>query len=274
MAARMVDAQAPGLARRLRAAASIAHSGQPNWVEILLTELSKIHLLVRGYSRLTELPPGLQAEVRSQIGWSIAQEELVAMANSGAAATIADNWLILGQTITEEEGNLRAQRIWLRGNQCFAMILNFVHRQAPLDITWQSGTTVATQMIFYPSSAPLRALVQPLCPRIMIDQGATITADSTLALALASYYQALQYNPWLENFPLLVNSVIPYRQDDAWWLIDLENSVLPLQITDRQGWILMALSGGQSLTLAGLWNGQQLQPIGIWVNEQYQSLEN
>jgi hypothetical protein len=49
--------------------------------------------------------------------------------------------------------------------------------------------------------------------------------------------------------------------------------VIPLQVTDRQGWTMLAVSGGSPVEIAGIWNGQELQPLGIWANGQYQSLE-
>jgi SWIM zinc finger len=272
MAARMVDAQAPGLARRLREAASIT-SSNPDWAARLLTELSKIQLLVRGYPRLAELSPGLQAEVRTQIGWSMTQEELLALAAAGEAETITDRWLVLGQTITEEDNNLRAQRIWLCGRQRFAMILNFAHRQAPLDITWQSGSQVDAQIVFYPSSAPLRGIAIDAPAEQLSPEAIHIPADPCFSPALEAYHEALIQNPWLEIYPFFVQSVMPYRHNEAWWLHDGPGLVIPLQVTDRQGWAMLAVSGGSFVSLAGIWDGQKLQPLGIWVNGQYQSLE-
>jgi SWIM zinc finger len=80
VAARMVDAQAPGLARRLRSMAEIANSGQPDWAAKLLAELGKLHLLIQGYRHQATLSPGLQADVRSQVGWTISQDELLTSA--------------------------------------------------------------------------------------------------------------------------------------------------------------------------------------------------
>jgi hypothetical protein len=273
MAARMVDAQAPGLARRLKDAAGIANSGYPNWVGTLLTELSKLHLLVRSYDRLSELPSGLRAEVRTQVGWTIAQDELLDLAARGEAEAIEGDWLVLGQTVTEEDGGLRAQRIWLWGQERFALILNFVYRQAPLDLSWQSGTVVAAKLIFYPSSAPLRA--------IALDRQASAVSwmmgDDTLSQALERHHQATIANPWLEIFPCFCTRVIPYRQDGDWWLVDFPPGTLreqagiavPMEIDERSGWQLIALSGGLPVTFSGIWNGQRLKPLGIWVDNHY-----
>ena len=78
-AARLMDAQAPVLAKRIRAIASIPHSGQ-GWAERLLAELGQLHLIVQGYKRRDVLPEAVQAELRSQVGWTLKQEELLSLA--------------------------------------------------------------------------------------------------------------------------------------------------------------------------------------------------
>ena len=56
IAARMVDAQAPGLARMLRELPGIAASGA-GWQERLLEHLARLFLLLEGYRRLETLSP-------------------------------------------------------------------------------------------------------------------------------------------------------------------------------------------------------------------------
>ena len=56
IAARMVDAQAPGPAERLRALASVPHSGA-GWDGRLLEEYALLRLLTVAYRRQAELPP-------------------------------------------------------------------------------------------------------------------------------------------------------------------------------------------------------------------------
>ncbi len=57
-AARLVDAQAPGLARLVRELAGIPASSE-GWPERLLERLGRLHLVVEGYKRLDSLPPDL-----------------------------------------------------------------------------------------------------------------------------------------------------------------------------------------------------------------------
>ena len=62
MAARMVDAQAPGVARRLRDMSSVVLSGE-GWTERLLSQLGSLYLLADSFKRIDSLSPSLQADV-------------------------------------------------------------------------------------------------------------------------------------------------------------------------------------------------------------------
>ena len=64
-AARLVDAQAPGLARKVRDLASIPGSGE-GWQGRLLAQAGKLLLLIEGYQRLEQLPSPTQEDIRAQ----------------------------------------------------------------------------------------------------------------------------------------------------------------------------------------------------------------
>ena len=86
-AAHMVDAQAPGVASRLRRIASIPNSS-PSWPEKLLTQLGRLALFTHAFrqSSQSEPEPGdqannvssLQEDVRQLIGWTLDQDEVAA----------------------------------------------------------------------------------------------------------------------------------------------------------------------------------------------------
>src|SRR5207253_5575126 len=99
MAARMVDAQAPGLARMVRSLAGVPASGE-GWQARLLERLALLHLLIEGYQRIEMLPIDTQADIRTAIGWAQNQDNLL------ESAGLRDRWQILGQRV-EDEDNLR-----------------------------------------------------------------------------------------------------------------------------------------------------------------------
>jgi hypothetical protein len=272
MAARLVDAQAPGLARRVRQLAGIANSGLADWASDLLVALSQIHLIIQGYQRLESLSPELATEVRSQVGWTISQDDLMGLFDRGEVTSQQDDWLVMGKSLTEDPtSNLKTQRVWLRGqnSQQVALILNFAVRNQPIDVSWLPGSLVPAELIFFPGSYPLRAIDRH---RQDARQPETIPGDESIIVpigfaneqAIDRYRQALIQNPWLETFPLLIQDVTPSYDEGKWSIRDRENHYLPLELTYLRGWQLLAISGGRSLALMGEWNGQKLRPLGVW----------
>ncbi|MGO4430846.1 SWIM zinc finger family protein, partial [Streptomyces sp. MCAF7] len=76
-AARMVDAQAPGLEARVRELGAIPSSG-PGWPARLLEECALLHLLNQGFLRLDRLPEALATTTRSRVGLTTTTAELLA----------------------------------------------------------------------------------------------------------------------------------------------------------------------------------------------------
>ena len=192
-AARMVDAQAPGVARLLRELAGIPASGE-GWQERLLERLARLHLLVEGYGRLDALPPEAAADLRSAVGWTVPQEEVL------AGEGVRDRWVVLGQRV-EEEDRLRAQRRWLLGESTgrFALALHFAHASQPLDAGLVPGTALDAELAFFPGAVPLRALVKQRLGTTA-PMGAMPGHDSATE-ATAAYASSLSRNPWLEPAP-------------------------------------------------------------------------
>jgi hypothetical protein len=266
-AARMVDAQAPGLARHLREMAGIPLSGGANWMEQLLQRLGRLFLLVEGYGRLDCLPDPVQADIRSQIGWTINQEEVL----SGMGQH--DLWLVLGQSMEEEE-RLKTRRTWLLGlaSGAPALLLDFAHGNQPFEHTLLPGSCLDAELVFYPSAYPLRALIKTRQESALVSKSPP--GHATIAAAIASYSTAFIASPWLERFPLLLQAVVPVRDGDRWLLQDTEGMALPLSpnLKANQCWQLRALSGGYPLPLFGEWDGMHLIPLSIWLEDTFYGL--
>ncbi|HEY9842807.1 MAG: SWIM zinc finger domain-containing protein, partial [Candidatus Sericytochromatia bacterium] len=214
MAARLVDAQAPGLARWIRELAALPAQGG-SWAEQVLERLGLIQLLLSGYARLDQLAPELQAEIRTQLGWTISQESLL------EAPGTHDQWLVLGQVLGFEE-RLRIRRTWLLGRQSrrYALLLDFAFGNQPFKQVWAPGSSITAEVVWFPSSWPLRALVKP---------GHALGRSDTLPESFANWQglrrfraEALASNPWLELLPACLGQLVPHLQIDRLWLRDAE----------------------------------------------------
>jgi hypothetical protein len=254
LAARMIDAQAPGVARLLRIAGGLATSGD-GWQERLLAALARLHLLARAYAQLNELSPALQAEVRTIIGFTQSREELL------ATPGVHDQWAILGRQV-EEEDRLRVQRTWLWGVTSArpALVLDFAAPGQSLDRALIPGSSIEAELIFYAGAVPLRAIVRE---PYQLRNAVPVLQPQPLAEGHASYGNALAANPWLERWPLLIGPVRLAQSEQRWVVTDEDGRWLPIHAGFTSSWQYLALSGGQPFSMFGVWDGTALMPLSI-----------
>jgi hypothetical protein len=253
IAARMVDAQAPGLAERLRALASVPHSG-PDWEGRLLAEYALLRLLTVAYRRRAELPPPLLATVRSRIGFTVRQADVLADGHP-----VRDHWQVLGRRDLDQD-RIRTRRTWLRGRKSGrpALVLSFAAAGQSLDGSLAVGTETDAALVFYPGAVPLRALVQTRHDTT----GGSVPPGDTIAGLLATWAAALAADPWLDDWPAVLEAA-PARSPFP-CLRDAAGDALPLHPGAGPCWLLYALSGGRPLTVAGEWTPRGLWPLTAW----------
>ena len=278
-ASRLIDAQAPGLARRVRALAGIPHSGK-GWPERMLKALGSLYLLGQGYSQRATLSPMMQAEILKQIGFPQNKEDLHRRADAGdpLVHSLSDTWHVLGKVVTEEE-TLKIQRVWLWGinSQKAALVLSFTHgRRQPLDTSLVPGASFEGKLLFYPGTGVQRALVVNRLESNNV--GATNSSRLGLGVvnieaAIATYTHALSENPWLAEFPMVLSQVWPRYQAGRWYLQDADKQQLPISPSFEAGWEMLAMSGGQPLCLFGEWDGELFSPLSAWSEQREKGSE-
>jgi hypothetical protein len=258
-AARLVDAQAPALASRLRGLAGIPRS-RPRWADDLVAELGRIALLIHAYRRLDDLDPPLRADVRQLIGWTVKEDEVIA-----AGDLVEDDWLVIGQwTDISGDERIRVQRTWLLGARTrrTAMVLQFAAGNAAFPEQLVPATRVPAILAFWPSALPQRALVRERRGPVAPLQG-RLPGSANIQAFLASVADALSRLPWMSRMPGVLLDVVPVRaRDGAWSLVDRDAAALPVAGSDRAAhWSLLACSGGHPIDVACEWNGRALTPM-------------
>ena len=252
VAARMVDAQAPGAASRVRRLAGIAYASDDRWAPRLLEELGLLYLLVEAHARLDALPVDAAADVRQQLGWPVSSDEVMERAEPRA------RWTVVGRAI-ELGDQVQTQRTWLHGEDGRpALVLDFAPPHGTLDRSLEVGTVVTAELAFYPGAAPLRALVA----RKHDEEPARSAVGAADAdEALAGRAAALAKNPWIERWPVALRAAVPVRVEEDRWEIHAGERALPLRVTDDVGWRMLALSGGEPAGIYGEWLRGELRPL-------------
>jgi hypothetical protein len=253
MAARLIDAQAPGAAGAVRRLASAA--ADPGG-ERLLAELALLRLLVAAYRRIDKLPEDVAATVRARVGFTVPADEVLAL------PPVRDEWQVLGLRDQEEE-RFTTRRIWLRGTATgrFALVLSFAAPGQPLLADLVVGTTVDADLCFFPGALPLRALV---ATRHSEARPSGAPPGPSISDMLFEYAKSLAAEPWLDRWPVLVAGALAVA-GGRWHVLDEAGDAVPLDRATGEPWRLIAAAGGRPLTIAGEWSTAGLRPVTGWV---------
>lgn len=257
IAVRMVDAQLPGLAFRLRNLGRLLGDGdfQPARV---LGLMGQLRLLIDASRRLDELPAAVQADLRYALGSSPSRESVLA-----AGERLADDWLVIGQSCQLQD-RLWERHVWLLGQRSgrWALWLDYAHGNRDFAASVTTGTCWRGELAFYPGNSPLRAL------RVdgASDEKPTLWSSPVpfLDTALDRLSTALAANPWQFPQPLLLGDGVPALDTRGWTLLCSGRRSLRLDIAVEAGWPLLAESGGEPLPLFGEWRGESLRPLSAW----------
>ena len=262
LAARLVDAQAPGVAGRLRRASAWPFTANlPQWEHYLTRDLANLYMFAQ--IARAETPPLDSDDLKTLIGVPSRQEDVL------AGTTVSDRWQVLGQRNTEEE-RVRLRATWLYGRQSrrHALVLHFAIGTQGFAQTIVPGTEFDAELAFYPGAVRQRALIKSL--------GAADTSSAALPLqedAWRAYAQALAAQPFIERFPFSLRAT-PQTQGEGWALRLESGASLSVHPQFQHGWQLLALSGGMPLIIFGEWDGDALFPWSAEAGGQVVNLDD
>lgn len=263
MARRMVDAQAPGLAGMLKNMAEI-NFYRDGWQSEFIDQLLRLYIIVTGYKNNDSLPPLLQQDLRTWIGFTQNQDELKEQTG------ITDTWLVLGKQVTEED-NLTIERNWLYGvtTDQYALVLQFMVRGQGAQLTLTPGIFVQAELVFYPSVVPLRAIVKKQISTEKVQQYKGFANWQQVVEAETAYSSAL---PFRSERPFIIEQVRPVYYEQQWWLQDSNNAMMHIKSGFKNIWKLLSLSGGEPLNIAVVGKEKVYEPFGVWYQQEYKIL--
>jgi hypothetical protein len=254
MAARLVDAQAPGVAGMLRALP--ARFVGEGWPGRTLEHLALIRLLVAAHRRLDDLPSGLRETVRTRVGYPRSKDSVLAL------PAVRDEWAVLG-LVDVADYRLTSRRVWMRGTVTgrWAVLLSFAVGGSTLDDTVLPGTTIDADLHFYPGAGEHRALVGTEHARV---DGVPPIAGTGVGEAAARFGALLAGDPWAERLPVVLHGApVPPVEDGERWSFRGEDGVAVPLVPGVEAWPLLARSMGDPIDVAGEWTRRGLLPLGF-----------
>jgi hypothetical protein len=254
-AARLVDAQLPGLADDVRSVGG-AVVGRADWAELLLVALGRWWTASRAWAARGTLSEAQLGDLRAYLGWPFATEAV------RRRDALTDRWLVLGAH-RSDDGRLQQQRTWLRGETSgeTVQVLDFAAGGQVLPVANVVGSTLDATVARYPGAVLRRALFvdgpvpAPVSSR-MPPGGSVEAARSTAARAWGQ-------NPWARRVPVALADVRVAAGAPA-TVVDAEGAGTPLT-DDTDVWTLLALTGGRPTQLFGELDGRRLRPLTVVV---------
>lgn len=271
MAARMVDAQATGLAAWVRALGQLSFGEPDKWQKEAMAIIGKLYALLQSWKNYPHLSPAWQESMKSLLGWSQSPKELK---TDAAALAIKDDWIVLGQE-KEQYDTLEIERTWFWGCQSnqSALILNFGNTFSPIASQFVPSTILQANLAFFPAIFPQRAVLRMQNESLStVKSHPKFEADSLSLLSLEASQLAI--NPWLNNQAYLLAQVRLIREEEDWYLLDQTEKLLPLvpNFPLEKLMYLLALLGADRKNIALVLRNRKALPLGLFNDRQYISL--
>jgi hypothetical protein len=254
VAARLVDAQLPGLAEQVRAMGSDVHA-RHDWTDHLLLRAGRWWAVTKAWRQRDDLTETERADLRVAVGWAVPTADV-----QGTEA-LPGPWLVLGAH-RGDDGRLQQQRTWLRGpDGTVVVVLDFAAQSESLAAPQLAGAVLDVTVARYPGSAPRRALFAgPLTP---LGTATDLGAGGSVLQALEAESAAVAINPWRERHPVLLGKVRVFPGGEG-WLQDASGNGLPL--VDAPLDSLLALTGGHPVDLFGELEEGRVRPLSAVVD--------
>ena len=252
-AARLVDAQLPGLAEQVRTLASEVRI-RDDWAEHTLVTVGRWWTATHAWGRRDRLSADELGDLRAFVGWPYAADELQ------DAEAVTDSWLVLGAH-RSDDGRLQQQRTWLWGASSHqtVQVLDFAAGGQPLPVAQAVGSTLHAAVTRYPGTTPRRArfVEDPVAAQDAAGPPAGGDVEHALRLAAAAWAA----NPWTARVPVLLNGVRVTPSH----LVDRGRRSLPL-LPGTVPWLALAVSGGAPVTAFAEVEERGVRPLSVAVD--------
>lgn len=261
MARRMVDAQAPGLAGRLRTMQEMDFNSD-SWKSDLTESMGRLYLLMQSYRNIDRLSDEWKDEIRTLIGYPQSKDNVL------AGEPVADSWLVLHKQ-SRRINDINTDIYWFYGkrSRLFAKYLSFAVAGTFSTENWIPGSVYEGEACFYNGTGTCRRVL--FRESVLQEEGFVPECCTDLKQAAAVYRQAMITNPFSEDIPLLVNNVTAVRNGKDYTLLDNTDNAVPVKMPEETYIDILAVTGGNPFASLVFVNGDIWELKSIWYNNEY-----
>ena len=268
VAARMVDAKAPGLAGWVKSLTKLDFVKPDEWQTEALKILSKLYLIIKTFQNYNNLTPIWQTTIKNLVGWNQSTKELLA---DKEAECVKDKWLLAGQEM-ETMDDIDVQRNWLVGcsSNRRALILNFVTKFSVIENPLLPGSVIEAELSFFPSVTPNRAVIK--MQRSVSDVLDQNPQSFNLWNDVLEYRaEQLRLNPWANDHLVLLKDARLYKSDSLWIVYDAEKNYMPVVVGFNLEKMItwLAITGNGASTVGLVLRNDKVLPLGLFQHNKY-----
>jgi hypothetical protein len=241
--------------------------------DALIERLATLHLIACAYRNQDRLPSPLQADIRQVVGWAVTRDALVA---DPQALRVRDRWMVAATVVEVDAAKLRRLETWLSrlgdddAAPRFAVLVDFV----PVSLgktasAYSIGEVFEAELIYFPSPAPLRAIIAEQSGSTTMGGRWPRPADDVPA-AIARLSDVLALRPWSGDMPFAARGARVIAAGASLWLTDAAGTAgLPLRADEDDR--ALPLAGLEDIDVFGRWDGHFLSlalcetSLGRWV---------
>ncbi|MBD0024233.1 SWIM zinc finger family protein [Gordonia pseudamarae] len=261
LAARLVDAQAPGLASRVRELPGVLTAGDPaDWPDRLLMRFGELWALGVAHGRLSELDDDTVATVRRHVGYTVAKADVL------SRPPVTDDWMAVGRR-TEELDHITARHMWFYGADTgrYALTLEYVPTGGVFAARPPVGVAFRARLHFYPGSPGHRALIadENAVPGDPVSRTGVPPAATTIDHARRERARSVAADPWLRAEPATVRGRLAVAPGTGYALIDEHGESVALHVDPERWTTLVATTLGGPVGVVGELGVDGLLPLSV-----------
>ena len=253
--ARLVDAQATNLAKRVREIPYFCLTP-----EQLLAEIGEIYLLCMAWINRHQLSNEELEDLKVAIGFPIAQADLQHLKG------IDDHWLVIGIE-EEQDQQLSILKQWLCAAQTGQIIvtISYIMSYQSHPLLLEFGQIYQAEAVRYLGTNNQRALLKSPEKKAWLKPN--INTGISLQELPRVHSQFIAQNPWQKKRLYFLKDVQIMKQKGTWYAVASNSTMFPLRCAELQAWNILALLGSQTGSFFALWNGSYLQFLSF-ISEQ------
>lgn len=256
MARQLVDAQAPGLSRRVRALGE-----RPDDLVGAARAVGRLHLLNEALAQPDLLDDALAADLWSLVGVTVAKKKVIER-----APPVFDRWWVLGVE-EKAQDELTARSTWVVGEETgtFGLLLEFAPPQRTLPAPLEPGWGWSRPVHFYSSAVPLRFVwgeEPPPEPQAESAEAGRLSKSLVPVGELWAHVgRQRSRQPWLTRGVVGLAGARLARAGEGWGLIDTDGGwQANLVGSSIRLWSLASAAADGPLDVYLRWEGDEPNP--------------